>query len=142
MDRKEAVALLDGLSFKPGWRFSARDLSVGPFNGSWEDAMAFLDGNDVMFSVESDTVNTNQDMARKGYPEPLTLRFGLPLRSESYDRDELLRKVFDLLMEIETHEAREFFRLKSEGYCAPFHPHREDGNALWKATGEHIKAGA
>lgn len=37
----------------------------------------------------------------------------------------LLREIFDRLIEVETHETREFFKVNG---FAPFHPHREDGD--------------
>lgn len=133
MEKNELITLLDNLSFKPGWRFSARP--VGQVE-SLEDTLAWLSGEDVMFRIESDTVDTDENYAREGYPQKRELGWNFPLRSGDHDKEELLRRVFDLLMEIETHEAREFFRLKSEDWRAPFHPHRAEGNALYSRTGD------
>ena len=129
MDKIECASLLDSLTYRPGWTFTARPLA------RWEAAMAGWGDCDVVFTMTCDTVNTDRDCAVKGYPEKKELDWELPVTSASFtDRDALLRAVFDLLMVIELHESREFFRIKSEDYAAPFHPHREDGNALWRRT--------
>jgi hypothetical protein len=74
-------------------------------------------------------------MARQGYPDKRDLDWEVPVTSAMYaDDGQLLRAVFDLIMQIELHESREFFRVKSEDYAAPFHPHRADGEALWAET--------
>lgn len=117
METKEVVDTLSSLSYRPGWTFDAHL----PFSG-----------NLVIFEVTCRTVNTDRDCARKGYSEPKVLAWQELLNADDYpDREALLSAVFGWLMAIELHESREFFRVKSEDYAAPFHPHREDGNAMW-----------
>lgn len=123
MDKNDVAATLSSLSYRPGWTFGAY-----PLNG-WE---ADLMGGDVAFAVSCATVNTDREQARKGYPETRTLAWQETLNASDYpDREALLSSVFGWLMMIELHESREFFRVKSDDYAAPFHPHREDGNAAW-----------
>lgn len=130
MDTNKVVELLSSLSYRPGWIFSAR--TVQP----WEAMFHDMDRDtDVMFTMTCDTVDTDRDCARMGYPEKKRLDWDLPVTSSQFrDEGDLLRSVFDVLMSIETHESREFFRVKSNNYAAPFHPHREDGNKLWEYT--------
>lgn len=124
MEKQEMISALSSLAYRPGWTFSAYALSA------WE---AELLGGDVVLDVACDTVDTNRDCAERGYDVPKTLRWAEPLQSELFHgKEELLGAIFWWLMAIETHEAREFFRVKSEGYAAPFHPHRPEGEAAFE----------
>lgn len=127
MNKSQVVELLSNLAFKPGWTFEAREIH----SYEWWHAPT----TDVIFMMTCETVDTDRQYACKGYPERKTLDWELAVSSDKYDtEDELLRSVFDLLMDIELHESREFFRQKNENWEAPFHPHKMEGNARWELT--------
>lgn len=127
MNKHEVVELLSNLSYRPGWTFAARERH---YNDWWHASSV-----DVIFTMMFDTVDTDKEYAREGYPERKALEWELPVPSGDYaTKDELLRSVFELLMSIELHESREFFRQKNEGWEAPFHPHKPEGAARWELT--------
>lgn len=120
MKTQDVVELLSGLSYRPGWTF---------------DAYAPFDGDVVLFEAVCKTVDTSRDCAERDYDTPKTLEWQEFIHASSYEgREDLLSSVFSWLMAIEVHEAREFFRLKNEGYAAPFHPHRADGTDAWQRS--------
>lgn len=126
MNKEDVVTTLNALVYRPGWTFGAYTL-----NG-WE---ADLMGGDVVMAVSCSTVDTDREHARNGYDKSKTLGFHEVLRASDYpDREALLSAIFGWLMAVELHESREFFRVKSDDYAAPFHPHREDGNAAWERS--------
>lgn len=132
MKASEVIETLSTLSYKPGWTFEAETYR--------EESMSLVDlilagdsarGADVLFRVTCHTVDTNQDCALRGYDTPKVLEWKEPLRASNYSsREELLASIFGWLMMTELHESREFFRVGKD-MGAPFHPHREEGNALW-----------
>jgi hypothetical protein len=70
-------------------------------------------------------------------PNPKTLAgapFSIDLdKINEYDHQRFYRIVLNNLIAWEIHEAREFFRVGPRR-IAPFHPHRADGDALWRET--------
>jgi hypothetical protein len=134
MTPNECAVILDSLVFRPGWKFSAK---TTPNNDWW--------GGDVELHMECTTVDTDREYARQGYNMPRTLEWDVPLDSRNYDNsDQLLGAVFVMLMQIELHEAREFLRVGSENFRAPFHPHRPEGDAAYQRQimGEDIRVRA
>lgn len=126
MNKNDVAELLNSLSYRPGWTFGAVPMA------EWE---AGYYRADLWLKMSCRTVNTDQNCAREGYPEEKTLDWEIPVEVSKFsDTDELLRAIFDMLMDVELHESREFFRVKSQDYAAPFHPHRPEGEALWEAT--------
>lgn len=135
MKTSEVIATLSSLSYKPGWTFEAERLDLDTL-----DLLAFLqmgdkaEDCDVRFKVTSRTVDTDRDCAERGYDTPKVLEWDEPMRSSDFKtQGELLASVFGWLMAIELHESREFFRVKSDGLNAPFHPHRPEGIAAWES---------
>lgn len=122
MDNGTAVKTINGLRFMPGWRFDAYDFTNGQ-------------GDTIMARALIDTVNSDQDKAKQGYPQKITLERSIMLRPESYeDSDQLAAALFQWIMEILIHESREFLRYSTEDHRAPLHPHRPEGEALWRDT--------
>ena len=124
MDNTQAMTLINGLRFMPGWRFEAFD---------------FGSGDTVYARALIDTVNSDQDKAKINYPQHITLERMIMVHPVDYDTsDQLAAALFTWIMEILIHESREFLRLSTESYRAPFHPHREEGSANWtKLLGEN-----
>jgi hypothetical protein len=134
MQAQQAIDVINNLAYKPGWEFSAR-----PVPTWFRDAYANVRGESlpeqmIVFSYKIETVNTDRDNARSGYPEGRTLDADDPMDVTVFNgEDDLMFHLFQLIMELELHESREFFRRKDQGWEAPFHPHKDDANELWEA---------
>lgn len=125
MNELRAAALIEKISYRPGWKISAHvPLEGVPF---------------VLVTATLTTPNSNRDNALKGYPETLTLSApDLIIDAGRYETPEALyRRIFDWIMGLEIHEAREFFRV-GDDMRAPFHPHRADGNDAWERTDDAV----
>jgi hypothetical protein len=134
MQTQEALDTLNNLAYRPGWTFEA-ERETNPYRIATLGFSGRLKpGQDVIdFRFRCETVNTDRENAMDGYTEPLVLDDSAPLVPGDYaDADELLYYVFLKLMEMELHESREFFRCKNRDWNAPFHPHREQGEQLWR----------
>lgn len=118
----EAVRMInEEVTYKPNWKISAEiDLFDLIFSG--DDRFTLI--------VSFDTVDSSDpELKREISPElPATIFI-----EEAWDKDALMRAVFNAVWTIEEHEAREFFRV---GKSAPLHPHRVDGNDLWENTAQ------
>lgn len=132
MDATAMVELLSGITYRPGWTFTAEALP----------ALRHVFGveEDVRFRMACTTVDSDREYALKGYPETKTLEWDFILKSDDWQADNLIRQVFGMLMDIELHESREFFRLRTDDMQAPFHPHRPEGEAAWAGTGLSLYA--
>jgi hypothetical protein len=118
MDSQTAVTLINGLRFMPGWRFDAFDFG----------------GDTIMARALIDTVNSDQDKAKQGYPQKITLERSAMIHPVDYDTsDQLAAAIFTWITEILLHESREFLRLSTEDHRAPFHPHRPEGDQNWSS---------
>jgi hypothetical protein len=120
MNVDSAIALIDNLLYLPGWGFEAAD-HTNRFEGS------------VKVKITYPARNSNRDQAPDGYPETITTYAEFPMVVANCDDMWLYRKVANAVVEIETHEMREFLRVKPT-FWAPFHPHRIDGMKRWNAT--------
>lgn len=121
MDAQRAADLINKISYRPGWEITAHVALEGlPY---------------LIVSATLETVNSNRDNALKGYPVAITL--GAPdliIDADRYSTSEqLYRRIFDWIIGLEIHEAREFFRVGAS-MDAPFHPHRPEGNDAWQRT--------
>lgn len=115
MDKTSAINAIRSLHFMPTWNFDAYDM----FNGT------------LMAVATWETVNSDREQAAKGYPETVNLERMAMVQPENFDTaEELHAAMFTWLLEIQIHESREFFRV-GEGFRAPFHPHRPEGDRNW-----------
>lgn len=119
MDVNEALNLLEEVIYKPDWTVTATD-----HTSRFQDS--------VCIRVDYKAFNTNRALARKGYPEIIDTYATFPLIvGDIVGEDELWMQGLKVLLAIETHESREFFRIKREDFRAPFHPHRIEGMNKW-----------
>lgn len=129
MEAQRAADLINKISYRPGWEITAH-VALGGFPY-------------LIVSATLHTPNSDRDNALKGYPRWITV--GSPDLVIDADRyatpEELYRRIFDWIMSLEIHEAREFFRV-GDRMDAPFHPHREDGNAAWERTEDAVSVTA
>ncbi|UQA91656.1 hypothetical protein [Streptomyces halobius] len=115
-----AITLVEQLTYKPGWAFTATDHS-NRFEGV------------IKIRVDYPARNSARDQAEAGYPEEIVTYAEFPiLVGDCGDGLRLYRRLLASIVEIETHEAREFLRLPESNW-APFHPHRIDGMRNWAA---------
>ena len=121
MDKTEAMRLINAVQYKPGWEISAPE--------TWMQAMY---SGAVVVNIKWTARDTNREYAIQGYPVSKAMEVD-DLIPFDCTREELLRRVFELIMELELHESREFFRV-APTYEAPFHPHRPECEEAWTRT--------
>lgn len=123
MRPETAIALIEGLIFKPGWTIEATD-----FTDRFEDT--------VCVCLSCDTYRFNRSDAAEGYQFQMRpqAKF-LIMVGEFRDECDLYRKIIECIIDFETHESREALRVEATLW-APFHPHRHDGMLRW-GTPDH-----
>lgn len=119
METASAIELVDGVIYKPGWTFTARD-HTKRFEST------------VVVRVDYPARNSNRDQVDAGYPQEIATYAEFPLVVEDCTDEDLYAKLLEAIMSIEEHEAREFLRVRPTGW-APFHPHRATGMRRWAA---------
>jgi hypothetical protein len=114
----EAVQLAGNLTFRPGWTIQASVL---------DDRRVYVD-----FTVN--TVDTSYPSENGTYGKTITLMPDFTVDVSGMDADQFLYEVLRKAIEADTHEAREFLRVKQAdgSWKAPFHPHNDDGNVKWE----------
>lgn len=118
MSVQRMCALIHSMHYRPGWTFKAVDYTK-----------RFEQGCQV--TVTFPALNTNQDLAAVGYPVEFELEVNFVIRvCDCATDDDLYFEMWSIIMQIESHEAREFLRVGND-YRAPFHPHRLEGMALF-----------
>jgi hypothetical protein len=119
----------DGPAFvyKPGYTFHADDYTYR-MQGA------------ILLTISMVTQSTDREDARRGFNkmlEPLHTTFPIIVKDCKSD-DDFLYEVLKVVIELETHEAREFLR-KTGTYSAPFHPHRHDSMERYsRYSGRHV----
>lgn len=117
MHVQEAIDIVNShLVYKPGWVFVASD-----HTNRFQDS--------IVIHVTYEALNSNRDLARQGYPElvPGGARASFPIMVGDMDREAFHRCLLERIVDIETHEAREFMRFRDQDFRSPFHPHRLHG---------------
>ena len=135
-----AARTIKAIQYKPGWFFDA--IALGDLDEDAQFRSAFLLGIEDVSSVvlmwyTVDTVDTDRENAMIGYLNSKQLEGTVPLNASIFaDTDDLLFHLFQWVMDLEEHEAREFFRCANRDWHAPFHPHRTEGAELWAKCAE------
>jgi hypothetical protein len=122
----EAVNLVNAIIYKPGWTFTAEE-HTNRFEGA------------IKVRIDYPARNTNQDQAPE-YPEEIKTYASFPLVVADCDHYSLLRRVLEVIFDIEMHEAREYFRT-SPDMDAPFHPHTIAGMKRFGTMVDDLKFG-
>jgi hypothetical protein len=130
MQVQSAIDYVNGGSFvyKPGYVFFAQDYT-------------YRMGGAILLTITFDALSTDRDDAREGYKkilEPLVTTFPIIVQDCKSD-DDLLFQILRAIIDLETHEAREFLR-KRPTYSAPFHPHRHDCMVKWAEKNGKVDA--
>lgn len=115
MDAHRAAELIDGVTYRPTWFIFGQDVSP-----------------DSVIMVITANVRQSDVSLAPDYDQRITIRKMFHIRTTSFiSEDDFYRYVFDLIMLVETHEAREFFAVRGEQYDKPFHPHTVEGRAAY-----------
>jgi hypothetical protein len=107
---------------KPGWRFVAEpDL---------------INKHEVWVDITYPARDSGRENARQGYRNRET-EIGAYHRitfDRTTTRQDIVGQMLAGVVAVETHEWREFLRLADQDCDAPFHPHRPEGRAAWRAV--------
>lgn len=63
--------------------------------------------------------------------QPMTVHHLFPVPAAAYNRTSWMRWLLDRLLEVESHEACEFFKINGERVFAPHHSEGEDPYIIW-----------
>lgn len=123
MNRDKAITLINGTTFKPGWRFTA-----GPGDTYTE----------VEVTYHVDTMDTSLPDAMGRYEVPKLLESEVTFDVSRLAEGEVLYRLLLMAAELDSHENREFLRVRDENgnWMAPFHPHTGIGEASFEAAKE------
>lgn len=108
------------------------------YKPEWSIYPGEIDGDTLCVFVDIYTRNSDREEARRGYPTWFTITTSITVDVSNMDRDGFLAAIIAAIVQIEAHEAREFFRVRSDDYAAPYHPHRPEGIAAWEAVHESV----
>lgn len=140
MDIKEAIDLINSITYRPGVKISAG-------RGSWSDVRVSLNwatkdtGREFGKAARNVdgrwTYENGKSYAELGYPKNFTMMVDFGIDGvASKSEEEILAYVLRSVIALEIHEAREFFRVGAKDYEAPFHPHVPSGTVAWRKASE------
>lgn len=119
---QELEDLVHSLSYKPGWEFSLENMD----RGQGSEGLTFI--------VTTLTHESLYDGNRRAFREWPVIRvnhfFIVP--AAAYNRNSWMRWLLDRIIEVETHEACEFFKIDGERVYAPHHSEGEDPYIIWQ----------
>lgn len=120
MKASEAVAAVNGMIFRPGWKLSAREVRLyGP--------------DHVRVVARVTTVDTSYPTPEGEYKVPLTSTLDTVLDVSDLDLAGLCHAIITWAEMTDPHEDREFLRIWDGGrWTAPLHPHTEAGERAWE----------
>lgn len=114
MNEERAAEILNGMAYKPGYRVRA------VATGTYEVAMILI----------MDTYDSTPRAG--GYQPPATITSPtVYIDTEHLDKLGVMGAAMQAIIQVETHEAREFLR-DGQGGPAPFHPHNRSGETAFK----------
>jgi len=116
MDNKQTASfpdvlasLVERLSYRPGWGFALEDID----RGQGSRGLTF-----IVTSLGYDTYNPERG-------ETYRVNHYFPVPPAAYNEQSWRRWLFDRILEIERHEAAEFFQIDG---ARPYAPHHGPGN--------------
>lgn len=118
MQAREAIEQISNTTFKPGWSFTAT-----PGYGD----------NEVYVSLTIRTVDTSYTMANGTFPVSITTGDSRVFNVGHMDRDKLCYHLLQFAAEADSHENREFLKIRQAdgSWYAPLHPHTHEGQMSW-----------
>lgn len=118
MNPDKAIELINNdISYKPNFRFQAAR------HTNFHDA--------VFLHITYAVPNSDPEYAPE-YFDIGDARRSFTLFVTGLDEDGLYELILQCLLQIETHECREFFGIGGNQYIKPFHPHTPDGITNWR----------
>jgi hypothetical protein len=115
----EAAHHVNGMIFRPGWKFRAE-----PFFGS--SSLVFIE-------AEITTVDTSYPSPDGEYQVPKVITLDTVLRVDELDLPGLCERIILWAESCDLHEDREFLRVWDGGrWRAPLHPHTDEGQRAWE----------
>lgn len=116
MNTQDAIQFLAGVVYKPGWTFTV------------------IVADDVAMVVEIGFEAPNSDVLfAPEYTEDIDAsQTHVLVHSECETQADMIRRVFELVLDVELHEMREFFSVGGAAYWKPLHPHTREGRQLWE----------
>jgi hypothetical protein len=121
---ESAIQLVNQLIYKPGWKITAEDATNRHENA-------------IRLRIDYPAQETSRQAARAGYDQDnLPYAAFYIMIGPNCDDISLYRFVAERIIEIDTHEMREYLRVNPTLW-APFHPHQLDGMTRWHGPGNH-----
>ena len=114
MNEERAAQILSGMAYKPGYRVRAWA------SGTYQVAM----------ELDLDTYDSSPDRFGRMRPAGI-ISPTVYIDTEHLDKAGVMGAGLMAVLQIEVHEAREFWR-DGHGGPAPFHPHNRSGEAAFK----------
>lgn len=128
MDVTRAIELIQAVTYKPEWHWE-----VKPHTNRF--------GDTVLVTMYYNVRDTDWTKA-PAYADFIEVFSSWPIIVRDLSEEQLYGELFARIMEIELHESREFFSVRtSDGNYQrkPYHPHRPEGMAEWaKNIGEDV----
>lgn len=120
----ELADLVENIKYKPEWIFKLVDRDRGQESIGLTLVVTTL-------THESIYNDDNDDTSFERWPLTRVNHFFI-VPSASFNRSSWQRWLLDRVIEIETHEACEFFRINGERVYAPHHGEGEDPYTIWQ----------
>ena len=117
----DLAAIVSGLEYRPGWSFALHSRD----RGQGSKGLTF-----IIYARVQDSVGKVYAGVERGDPITICHMFIVP--AASYNYDSWLRWVLDRVLDVEQHEACEFFRVDGERVYAPHHSEGEDPYIIWQ----------
>lgn len=118
----EALAeIVSNLEYRPGWRFTLTDRD----RGQGSVGLTF----NVLAQVQ-DSVGGVYQGVEKGDNIIVSHQFIVP--AAAYNHDSWMRWVLNRILDVEQHEACEYFRVNGQRVYAPHHSEGEDPYIIWQ----------
>jgi hypothetical protein len=119
MKAVEAERIINSVAFKPGFRFAAVATSE----------------YEVGVGLYIETVDTSYPGPDGQCRKPIQVMPTVTINVRFRDYLGVLRALLDFDAETNSHESREFLKVRIDGrWEAPFHPHTDIGDELWERT--------
>ena len=147
MRATEAAEIIRNAVFRPGIKVNAR--AYDPYSSYYDEfyfsrAQGHADSTVIELEIVFvDTYDSSYINDAGRYTRRASIAPTVTIDVKDLDEDQLLYRVIKWISEAQEHEDREFTRVKRNGrWTAPFHPHNDDGNRLWRDRGRRLRRNA
>lgn len=107
------AALVDSVSYREGWTFRLADLNRGQGCSG------------LTLVIDANVIDSISDV-------PMTVRHYFIVPAAAYNRRSWMRWLLDRCIDVETHEACEFFRIDGARVYAPHHAEGENPYTIFE----------